>query len=369
MAAAAMATSVAGSALGGMATNLLGMKNNSDIFAGILASRTAQDKLIHDFDLQKVYRLKRMEDARKSLADHTSITIDRKSQIISIEVTDKSAQRAADMCEAYVEQLNYLVAALSTSSARRERIFLEDRLKAVSQDLKTAEKNFSEFSSKNSAIDVKEQGRAMLGAAAVLQGNLIAAESEYEGLRQIYSDSNVRVRAIRARIGELRKQLEALAGKDESSTKLPGDGSDSLYPSIRKLPLLGVRYADLYRETKIQEAVLETLTREYEMAKVQEAKEIPTVKVLDPPQIPDKKSFPPRLLIIFIGTLGALIAATIWLSARSAWQETDDHDERKLLAQEVFTDLRARLPQFLHSESKQNGGRSPVGAGREKDEG
>jgi hypothetical protein len=99
------------------------------------------------------------------------------------------------------------------------------------------------------------------------------------------------------------------------------------------------------------------------MAKVQEAKEIPTVKVLDPPQISDKKSFPPRLLIIFIGTLGALIAATIWLSARSAWQETDDHDERKLLAQEVFTDLRARLPQFLHSKSEQNGGRSLVSPG------
>jgi uncharacterized protein involved in exopolysaccharide biosynthesis len=371
MAAAAMATSVAGSALGGMATNLLGMKNNSDIFAGILASRTAQDKLIHDFDLQKVYRLKRMEDARKSLADHTSITIDRKSQIISIEVTDKSAQRAAAMCQAYVEQLNYLVAALSTSSARRERIFLEDRLAAVKQDLQTAEKNFSEFSSKNSAIDVKEQGRAMLGAAAVLQGNLIAAESEYEGLRQIYSDSNVRVRAIHARIEELRKQLETLAGKDESSTKVSTDGSSSLYPSIRKLPLLGVTYADLFRETKIQEAVLETLTREYEMAKVQEAKEIPTVKVLDPPQIPDKRSFPPRLLIIFIGTVGALSAAMIWLSARSAWQETDDHDARKLLAQEVFTDLRGRLPQFLHSKSEQNGGGSlvsPRGGSSVKDE-
>ena len=211
----------------------------------------------------------------------------------------------------------------------------------------------------------------LLGAAAVLQGNLIAAESEYEGLRQIYSDSNVRVRSIHARIGELRKQLEALAGKDESSIKLPGDGSNSLYPSIRKLPLLGVTYADLFREAKIQEAVLETLTREYEMAKVQEAKEIPTVKVLDPPQIPDKRSFPPRLLIIFIGTMGAIVAGTIWLSARSAWQETDDHDERKLLAQQVFTDLRARLPQFLHFRSEQNGGRSlvsPRGGSSVKDE-
>jgi hypothetical protein len=97
-----------------------------------------------------------------------------------------------------------------------------------------------------------------------------------------------------------------------------------------------VTYADLYRKTKIQEAVLEALTREYEMAKVQEAKEIPTVKVLDPPQIPDKKSYPPRLLIIFIGTFSALCVATVLLFVRNAWTHTDMRDERKILVQEVF---------------------------------
>ena len=232
--------------------DLLGMKSNSDIFVGILSSRTAQDKLINDFNLQKVYGIKRMEDARPALADHTSISVERKSQIIAIEVTDKSPQRAAALCQAYVEELNTLVAELSTSSARRERIFLEGRLKAVNKDLETAEKNFSQFSSKNSAIDVKEQGRAMLGAAAVLQGNLIAAQSEYEGLRQIYSDSNVRVRSLHARIEELQHQLEGLAGKGESTTTLPTTPDDSLYPSMRKLPLLGVNYADLYRKQKFK---------------------------------------------------------------------------------------------------------------------
>jgi uncharacterized protein involved in exopolysaccharide biosynthesis len=366
MAAAAMANSVAGSALGGMATDLLGMKSNSDIFVGILSSRTAQDKIISQFDLQKVYGAKRMEDLRHALADHTSITVERKSQIIAIEVTDKSPQRAADICRAYVEQLNTLVAELSTSSARRERIFLEGRLNAVSQELEAAEKNFSEFSSKNSAIDVKEQGRAMLGAAAVLQGNLIAAESEYEGLRQIYTDSNVRVRSIHARIEELRHQLAALAGKDESTTTVSKDANGSLYPSMRKLPLLGVSYADLYRETKIKEAVLETLTREYEMAKVQEAKEIPTVKVLDPPQIPDKKSFPPRLLIIFAGTVFAVATAIIWLFAKTAWQQTDVQDTRKIFAQELATDLRTQLPGFLRARTgDRNGGRAtPSETGR-----
>jgi capsule polysaccharide export protein KpsE/RkpR len=361
MAAAAMANSVAGSALGGMATDLLGMKSNSDIFVGILSSRTAQDKIISQFDLQKVYGAKRMEDLRHALADHTSITVERKSQIIAIEVTDKSPQRAADICRAYVEQLNTLVAELSTSSARRERIFLEGRLNAVSQELEAAEKNFSEFSSKNSAIDVKEQGRAMLGAAAVLQGNLIAAESEYEGLRQIYTDSNVRVRSIHARIEELKHQLGALAGKDESTTTASKDANGSLYPSMRKLPLLGVSYADLYRETKIKEAVLETLTREYEMAKVQEVKEIPTVKVLDPPQIPDKKSFPPRLLIIFAGTVFAVATAIIWLFAKTAWQQTDGQDTRKIFARELATDLRAQLPGFLRARTgDRNGGRATL---------
>src|ERR1700719_1214437 len=352
MAAAAMANSASGSPLGGMATDLLGMKSNSDIFVGILSSRTAQDKLINDFNLQKVYGIKRMEDARRALADHTSISVERKSQIIAIEVTDKSPQRAAALCQAYVAELNTLVAELSTSSARRERIFLEGRLKAVNNDLETAEKKFSEFSSKNSAIDVKEQGRAMLGAAAVLQGNLIAAQSEYEGLRQIYSDSNVRVRSLHARIEELQRQLEGLEGKGESSTTLSNSNQadDSLYPSMRKLPLLGVTYADLYRETKIQEAVLETLTREYEMAKVQEAKEIPTVKVLDVPHIPDKKSFPPRLLIILAGTFFAFAGAVFWLFAKSEWDQTDDTDPRKMFANEVFTAVKANV-----GRSAQNG--------------
>ena len=114
----------------------------------------------------------------------------------------------------------------------------------------------------------------MVEAAATLQGQLIAAQSELEGLRQIYTDNNVRVRSVRARIGELKHELERLGGKGESATSISDQPGDSMYPSIRKLPLLGVSYADLYRRTKIQEAVLETLTKEYELAKVQEVKEI-----------------------------------------------------------------------------------------------
>jgi uncharacterized protein involved in exopolysaccharide biosynthesis len=357
MAAAAMSGAVGG--LGGVAGDLLGLKSTSDVFVGILTSRTVEDKLIQQFDLKKLYGSRRMEDTRNELAAHTSISVDRKSQIISITVIDKSPLRAAAMGQAYVEELNNLVAELSTSSARRERIFLEGRLQAVNQDLEAAEKDFSQFASKNTAIDVKEQGKAMVEAAANLQGQLIAAQSQYEGLREIYTDNNTRVLTIKARIDELKRQLEKLGGKGESSINASSQPGDSMYPSIRKLPLLGVAYADLYRRTKIQEAVLETLTKEYEMAKVQEAKEIPTVKVLDVAHISDKKSFPPRLLIMFLGTAFGLVLAATCVLGKTAWDETDANDARKMFALEVFTALRLRLPEFA-----QNGSGNLNGSGK-----
>jgi capsule polysaccharide export protein KpsE/RkpR len=344
------------SGLAGLAGDFLGLKSTSEVFVGILNSRTVQDKLVQEFDLKKLYGNVRTEDARKILAARTAISVERKSQIISITVTDGSPQRVAAMGQAYIEELNRLVAELSTSSARRERIFLEARLRAVSQDLEAAEKEFSEFASKNTAIDVKEQGKAMVEAAAMLQGQLIAAQSQYEGLRQIYTDNNPRVRTVKARIDELQRQLEKMGGKGESTTSLPDRPGESMYPSIRKLPLLAVSWSDLYRRTKIQEAVLEVLTKEYEMAKVQEAKEIPTVKVLDTAQIPERKSFPPRMALMALGTILGLGFACAWVLVNNAWQGTDAKDPRKVFAQEVFTTMRARIPVFAQNGSAEHSG-------------
>jgi uncharacterized protein involved in exopolysaccharide biosynthesis len=350
---AAVAAMVAGSSsLGGMANDALGLKSTSDIFVGIVNSRTVQDKLIQEFDLKKLYWDRTIEDARDDLMAHTDVAVDRKSQIIEITVTDKSPQRAAAMAQAYVQELNHLVAELSTSSARRERIFLEDRLKGVNNDLESAEKEFSQFASKNTAIDIKEQGKAMVEAAAALQGELIAAQSEYQGLKEIYTDSNVRVRSIKGRINELQHQLEKLSGKGESDSNLTPQPSDSLYPSIRKLPLLGVTFADLYRKTKVQEVVFETLTKQYELAKVQEAKEIPTVKVLDTPVVPDKRAFPPRILIIVVGTVLTCCVGVMWVFGKTLWNATDANDPRKVLALEVFSTVSDRLPDFTQSRSE-----------------
>ena len=330
----------AGPGVAGMAGDLLGLKTSGDLFVGILRSRTVQDRLVDRFDLKKVYGVRLEEDARKELRERTAVGSDRKSGIISITVTDRSAPRAASLATAYVEALDHLVAEVSSSSARRERIFLEERLKAVKADLDKASADFSQFASKNTAIDIKEQGRAMVEAAARVQGELIAAESELRGLKQIYAPNNVRVRATEARITELRSQLEKLGGSQDSSEK-PEQGP---YPSIRELPILGVTYADLYRRTRIEETVYETLTQEYELAKVQEAKETPTVKVLDEPVVPERKSFPPRTAIAVLFAFMGFCGATVWILGEASWRQLSSERPSKVFVSEVLNTVEAKMP-------------------------
>jgi uncharacterized protein involved in exopolysaccharide biosynthesis len=349
---AAMAERSTVGALGSLTGGLLGVKSSGALFVGMLSGDTIQNDLINKFQLYKVYHVSKIEDARKQLGLHTDVVEDRKSGIIAIAVTDHDPRRAAAMAEEYVTELDRLVAQVSTSSARRERIFLEGRLEKVKADLDAAAKNFSVFASKNTAIDIPAQGKAMVEAAAALQGELIAAQAQLAGLRRIYSDSNVRVLATEARVNELQKKLNEIGGTG-TQTELNSD--NSLYPSIRKLPLLGVTYADLYRQTKIQETVYELLTQQYELAKVQEAKEIPTVKVLDEALVPTKKSFPSRAEIVLVGTILGVSLAMMWLIGKTRWDTVDARDPRKVFATEVLTTVRASIPRIsrngTHSQS------------------
>lgn len=333
-------SSQVGGGLANLAESALGVKTTGALFIGILRSDTVLDDLIHKFKLQDIYGTRYIEDTRKKLATHTDISEDQKSGLITIGVTDHDPQRAAAMAQEYVNELNWVVTHLSTSSAHRERVFLDQRLNQVKVNLEDAEKQFSQFASQKGAIDVPAQGKAMVTAAATLQGELIASESELQGLRQIYTDNNVRVRAVQARVNKLRNSLQKMAGKDADKNSSAGE----LFPSISQLPVLGVTYADLLRHTKVEEAVFETLTREDELAKVQEAKEIPSVKVLDPPEVPQKRSFPPHLLIMVLGMMLAAVGGVAWVLASAAWQAADSNDPRKTVAIEVWRSVQTSLP-------------------------
>lgn len=376
------------SEIGSMAGDLLGIQSSGAVVVGVLQSRSAQDKLVSQFDLQSVYghpwlrwKVSR-ENAQKELENNTEIVEDRKSGIITVKVSDHDPHRAAELARAYVDQLNDLMSHLNTSSAGREREFLEKELVKVKKDLDDADQQLSQFSSKHATLDPREQGKAMMQAASQLQGELIAAESSLRGLQAIYTDNNVRVRTLRARIAELRKQLgNVSAGGVDDGSGTPNEGATSEFgfPSIRQLPLLGATYADLYRKAKIQETVYQVLTQQYETAKVQEAKELPSIRVLDPAEVPERKSGPHRLLIALLaGILGGLLGCA-WILGDDRYRKADDSDPYKSLLSEVATTFqstrlwkhgesgakrvyeisKARFPKYFSNGSSHNG-TSPI---------
>ena len=337
-----------GGGLGAVAGDLLGVKSSGALFIGVLRSQTSQDHLIQQFDLRKIYDKRLVMDARTKLDENTSISEDRKSGIITISVTDHSPQRAAALANAYVDELNSLVSELSTSSAHRERVFLEERLNVAKHDLDDASSQLAQFSSENNTLDIQQEGQAIVGAAANLAGEMIATQSQLEGLRQIYTDNNPRVRSLNARVAELRRQLEKIGGTKGSSAKGVDQSversADMPYPSLRNLPLLGAKYADYYRHAKIRETVYGLLTEQYELAKVQEAKETPSVKILDPAAPPEKKSSPSRLVIVFLGAFLALALPVAWVLGAASWEDVDAQDPRKVFVQELAGTLKSRTP-------------------------
>jgi capsule polysaccharide export protein KpsE/RkpR len=335
--------------LSSLASDLLGSKTSGALYMEALRSRTVEDRLVNRFDLRRVYWVRYMEQARSYLEDNTSISEDHKSGVITVAVNDRNRQRSAALAQAYVEELNRLMSEVSTSSARRERVFIEQRLVTVKQDLHHAAEEFSQFASQNTTLDVPSQTKAMVEAGADLQGNLMAAQSELEGLEQIYTSSNVRVRSLRARVTELRRQLGEMAGAKPNAVAgaVPNDqviGSqptsnqppDMIYPSIRKLPLLAVRWAELYQQAKIQETVYQLLTQEYELAKIQEVKEIPTAKVMDEASLPERKSFPPRIVFVILGALLGLLTGSVIVLGLSFWQAIEPEDPAKEFTLEVL---------------------------------
>jgi uncharacterized protein involved in exopolysaccharide biosynthesis len=353
----AVAGGASSSGLGLDPTSLLGLKTPGALYIEIMKSRTVQDRLIDRFDLRRHYWLTgRWWPAgyyvtRKKLNSFTDFGEDKKSSVITLTYTDYDKQTAAAIANAYVEELNRLAADLNTSDAHRERIFLEDRLKSAKQDLDRASLALSQFSSKNAVMDPENQSRSTMDAASKVQGELIAGESELRGLQEIYSDDNVKVRTLRARIGELRAQLKKLLGGSAGGHAEAAGSAAEVYPSMRALPILGYQYSDLYRQAKIQETVYEFLTQQYEMAKIQEAKELPTARVMDVAVPAERKSGPMRTLVVSLSVLAGLALACCWIMGRNSWEELSGDDPRRRLVAEVSSDLKASFQRLRRSPS------------------
>jgi capsule polysaccharide export protein KpsE/RkpR len=347
---AALASRASGlGAIGGLAGGLLGGHSSGALFVDLLRSGTVSGHLIDRFNLQDVYHKRYRIDAAKHLAHLTTISEDKKSGVITITVEDTDRVRARDLAESYLDELNKLVTLTNASSAHRERIFIEQRLHAVEQSLEQAEIDLSRFSSSNSAVDIKEQTRAMVDAGARVQAELLVEQSSLQSLRQVYGDGNIRVREAQARIASLQSQLVKMTGSSEPESEentedaFGSGGAGELYPPLKQLPRLAVPYTDLYRRVRVQEAVFELLKQQYETARLEEARDVPPVSVIDPPGIPEKKAFPPRLLLTLLLTFLSFAATAIGLLAHERWLALGADDPRRVLGANVLSVVKRRL--------------------------
>ncbi len=285
------------SALAALAGVSLGGNNTADLYVGMLTSRTISDRIIERFDLMKVYDLDSRTKAREKLGKNVNIIPGRADHIISLSFNDRDPQRAAAIANAYVEELKKLNVQLNLNRAGRERQFLEERLTAVKTDLRNAEDALTQFQKENKAIKLDEQAKSTIDAIARLKGELAKREVDLGVLLSVQTERNPQVQAQRESITQLQEQLRMLE-QTPTAQKVSGD----IFIPTSEMPDLTVRYARLMRDFKVQEALYEVLTREYEVARVNEARDSSTIQVLDEAVPPDQKSKPRRGLIVLLGT-------------------------------------------------------------------
>ncbi len=289
-------------ALSGGTSTALGLKNPSDIFVAMLKSRTVADAIIERFKLKELYDEKYLQDARKALSKNADITAARDG-VITIEVDDKSPQLAADISNAYVEELERLTLRLAVGEAGQRRLFFEKQLQKSKQDLATAEIEMQKLQERTGIINPTGQASLSVAAAAGLRAQITAKEVQLSALRTFATDQNPDLMRTERELEGLRVQL-AKTGKasDEKGDVLVGIG---------KVPGASVEFIKKFRDVKYYETLFELLAKQYEIAKIDEAKEATLIQVLDKAIEPERKSRPKRALIVLITGLLAGILATL----------------------------------------------------------
>jgi uncharacterized protein involved in exopolysaccharide biosynthesis len=306
-----------------LAGGAAGGKSQGELFVAMAKSRTVLDRMVNRFDLMKLYKGKYREDARKNLVGFLKVQEDRKSGIISLTVEDRDPKRAAEMANAFVEELKSLAGGLAISEAGQRRMFFEDQLGQTKVSLARAEEEVKAFQQRTGMFQVDAQARAIIEGIARLRAGIAVKEVEAKVLRSFATAQNPDLQRVEEEIRALRAELE----KVETSK---GHGFDPLMPSGR-VPEMGTEYLRKLRQLKYNETLFELLSKQYELAKLDEARDAVVIQVIDRAVPPERKSGPHRALIVLLGTVIMLILSVfIVLLLEQPWKKSgkplgDDH--------------------------------------------
>jgi tyrosine-protein kinase Etk/Wzc len=297
--------------LASLASGSLGIKNPTDMYVSLLTSRTVEDAMIQRFDLVKEYKAKRLSDARKNLERNTTAVAGTKDGLIRLTIVDRNPRRAAELANGYVEEFRKLSASLAITEAARRRLFFEQQLQQAKDKLTDAEEAMTKTEQSTGVLQIDSQARALIESAAVLRAQVVAKQVQIEGMRAFATDDNPGLVLAKQELAALQSQLDRVAGSQKDS------GSD-INLSKGRVTQSGMEYLRRYRDLKYQETVFELLAKEFEVAKLDEAREGSIVQVVDVAVPPDRKSSPYRSLIVVVTTILSFFVAVFWVLLRNS---------------------------------------------------
>jgi tyrosine-protein kinase Etk/Wzc len=289
----------------------LGLKSPADIYVGILESRTIADHIIAKFNLMSVYKTKRMEDTRAALKKQATFEA-AKNGLINITVQDHDPNRASAIANAYIDELHAMNATLTISEAGERRVFFDQQLAEEKAALAAAEGDLKSTQERTGIISLGGQAESIIRSIAEVEAEISDREVQMNSIRTFATDENPDVVRLKQEIVALRQQVGRL--ENDQQHLAPGDTE---LPAGR-VPAEGLEYARKVREVKYHEAFYDLLSRQYEAARIDEAKSAPIIQVIDRATPPDKKSGPHRLLIMLGASIFGFCVGCLWVFCAQA---------------------------------------------------
>jgi tyrosine-protein kinase Etk/Wzc len=304
-------------ALAGAAGSSLGIKNPNDLYVGMLKSRSVADGLIERYGLQRRYEQETLDDTRKALEKVTKVSAG-KDGIVAIEVDDEDPRFAAELANAYVDALHRLNQTLAVTEAAQRRLFFERQLQQTQDSLARAEVELKKVQQATGVVQLDAQGKAAIEAVAALRARIAAKEVELAAMRTFATERNP----------DYQRLTEELAGLRGQLARFERGGEPSALPSAARLTEAGLDYVRKLREVKYQETVFELLARQFEAAKLDEARNASLIQVLDKAVPPERKSKPRRSLIVIVSALATGLIAVLLAFMREARERALADPER-----------------------------------------
>jgi tyrosine-protein kinase Etk/Wzc len=309
--------------LGGMAAlagGSLGIKNPNDMFVAMLKSRTVEDAMVQRFGLMQEYHKRYLSDARKAFENRTTVDGSGKDGLIHISIEDRDPNRAAELANGYVDQFRKLSEHLAISEASQRRLFFEQQLEQAKDNLANAEEALKLTEQKTGLIQLDSQARALIESAASLRAQIAAKEVQIDSMRTFATSENSQLVQAQQELESMRAQLAKLGGT--------GDSVDAgLLVPKGKVPEAGLEYVRKLRDVKYYETIFEILARQFELAKLDEAKQGALIQVVDTAIPPDKRSFPKRGLVVIAATFVGFFVGIFSVLFQASLQRMKDDPE------------------------------------------